>query len=141
MSTYAHGSRTLSHENSHLLVPNMKWLGIRSRDIVNSVNSEECKGLLRLSGRDRHKGRTMLENNAVLWEEGKEGEWRRELQVMLMVNFKAEMEILAEREGGVVGWVEGMLMRHERHSSRMVVDGDEDTTTIGSDDNDDLDRL
>jgi len=96
--------------------------------------------VLRLSGRDRHKARKMLENNVVLGEEGRESEWRREVQVMLMLNVKAEMEVLAEREGGVVGWVEGRLLVHERHESRMVVDDEDDVMTTGSDDDDDLGR-
>lgn len=39
-----------------------------------------------------------------------ENVWRRELQVMLMLNVKAEMEILADRQGGVKGWVEEKLL-------------------------------
>lgn len=140
MSTYKHGSWNLSHESSQLLVPGIQWLGVRSCDIVSSADGEEYKGVLRLSGRDRHKARKMLENNVVLGEEGRESEWRREVQVMLMLNVKAEMEVLAEREGGVVGWVEGRLLVHERHESRMVVDDEDDVMTTGSDDDDDLGR-
>lgn len=139
MSTYKHGSWNLSHENSQSLAPDVQWLGIQSSDIISNANNEEDKGLLRLSGRDRNKARKMLENNAVLWEGGREVEWRRELQVMLMLNVKAEMEILAERDGGVTGWVEDKLSLHDRQSSRMIVD-DDDATTTGSDDDDDLDR-
>jgi len=116
----------------------MRWLGIQSSDIMRGAKGEGDKGLLRLSGRDRKKARKMLENNAVLREDGRESEWRREVQVMLMLNVKAEMEILSERDGGVAGWVERKLLEYQGPPSRMVVDDDDGT--IGSSDDDDLDR-
>lgn len=126
MSTYKHGSWNLSHESSQLLVPCIQWLGIRSADIIMSVeNRDEEKGLLKLSGRDRHKATKMLENSAVFREDGEEIEWRRELQVMLMLNVKAEMEALAEREGGVAGWVEGQLLEQSKALLRTEEDFDE----------------
>ncbi len=88
----------------------MRWMGIRSKDVLERRNGEECKGLLRLSARDRKKAVKMLENSEWLKEEGVEGEWRRELQIMLMLNVKAEMEVLSERTGGVEGWVEERLL-------------------------------
>ena len=39
----------------------------------------------------------------------REEEWKRELQVMLMIGFKAEIEILSERLGGLEGWAERKL--------------------------------
>jgi meiotic recombination protein SPO11 len=35
--------------------------------------------------------------------------WRRELQVMLMLNVKAEMQILEQRDEGLRGWLDGKL--------------------------------
>ena len=112
MSTYKHGSFKLSHENVNLNVPSIQWLGIQSRDVLAENGLDEYNGLLRLSARDRKKAADMLEKSEVLQEGGKEEEWRRELQVMLMLNVKAEMEILAEREGGVKGWVEEKLLEN-----------------------------
>ena len=88
----------------------MRWMGIQSKDILERRTGEECKGLLRLSGRDRKKAVKMLENSEWLKEGGVEGEWRRELQVMLMLNVKAEMEVLGERVGGLEGWVDERLL-------------------------------
>jgi meiotic recombination protein SPO11 len=110
MSNYKHGSYNLSHKNEHLNVPGIRWLGIKSSDIVNEADGTEARGLLRLSGRDRKKAVKMLENGRVLQEGGGEAEWRRELQVMLMLHVKAEMEILSERQGGVEEWVEENLV-------------------------------
>lgn len=110
MSTYKHGSLKLSHENANLNVPSIQWLGVQSRDVLAGSGHGEYSSLLRLSARDRKKAADMLERNEVLQEGGTEEEWRRELQVMLMLNVKAEMEVLAEREGGVKGWVEEKLL-------------------------------
>ncbi len=110
MSTYKYGSVKLSHENARLNVPSVQWLGIQSRDVIPRNGEDEYSGLLRLSARDRKKAADMLEKSEVLQEGGKEDEWRRELQVMLMSNVKAEMEILAEREGGLKDWVEERLL-------------------------------
>lgn len=85
-------------------------MGIQSKDVLERSNGEEYNGLLRLSGRDRKKAVKMLENSEWLREGGVEREWRRELQVMLMLNVKAEMEVLSERSGGVEGWVEERLL-------------------------------
>ena len=111
MSTYKYGSLKLIHENAGLNVPSIQWLGIQSRDILAGNQHDEYSGLLRLSARDRKKAADMLERSEVLQEGGgMEKVWRRELQVMLMLNLKAEMEVLADRQGGVKGWVEERLL-------------------------------
>ena len=107
MSTYKHGSLKLSHENA-LNIPSITWLGIRSRDTISNGEGAEGRGLLRLTVRDRKKAMKMLE-----WEilqEEREPEWRAEVQRMLLLGVKAEMEILGMRTGGVEGWVEGKLL-------------------------------
>jgi len=109
MSTYKHGSWTLSHENANLNVPSMRWLGLQSRELLDGTTGGLNDGLLQLTMRDRKKAMKMLERP--LLDEGGEGkEWRRELQVMLMLGVKAEMEILADRAGGICGWVEERLL-------------------------------
>lgn len=111
MSTYKYGSLNLSHENADLNAPSIQWLGIRSRDVLAGNGEQgEYGGLQRLSARDRKKAADMLERGEGLQEGGAEEEWRRELQVMLMLNVKAEMEILGERQGGVTGWVKEKLL-------------------------------
>lgn len=112
MSTYKHGSFNLSHENVNLNSPSIQWLGIQSQDVLAGNGEDEYTGLLRLSARDRKKAADMLAKSEFLQENGEETQWRRELQVMLMLNVKAEMEILAEREGGVKRWVEEKLIEN-----------------------------
>ena len=112
MSTYKHGSFTLSHENAGLNTPSIQWLGIRAGDVLSRTGQDDYHGLLTLSARDRKKAVDMLERMEPLQESGMEEEWRRELQVMLMLNVKAEMEVLAEREGGVKQWVDEKLLEN-----------------------------
>ena len=112
MFTYKYGSYKLSHENDKLRVPSMQWLGVKSEEIHNYIDSatdHNVEGLLRLSIRDRKKALKMLEKNAAFDENNGEQEWRREIQVMLTLNVKAEMEIVAQRAGGVEAWVERKL--------------------------------
>lgn len=109
MSTYKHGSWNLSHESAKLRVSSLRWLGVKSADLCGAEMLGDSAGLLRLSHRDRKKATKMLEWN-IMKENGLETEWRTELQVMLMLNFKAEMEFLGELEGGIEKWVEEKLV-------------------------------
>ncbi|TGO86400.1 hypothetical protein BPOR_0307g00090 [Botrytis porri] len=91
MSTYKHGSVALAHENENLSVPSMLWLGFRSKDMMQG--GKENEGLLTLTERDRRLAVKMLQRD-VCQEDGDEDEWRREIQVMLMLNKKAEIQII-----------------------------------------------
>ncbi|KAI4091532.1 MAG: hypothetical protein LQ339_008103 [Xanthoria mediterranea] len=116
MSTYKHGSANLAHENANVRCSTLRWLGVKSGDLniatsntgLSDDDADDIKGLLRLSKRDRKKAVGML-GQGICDEHGVEQEWRRELQVMLMVSLKAEMEILSQRPGGIERWVEDRL--------------------------------
>lgn len=99
MSTYKYGSTAFSHQN--LTVPSIRWLGVQSADIIPSEDFEKV-GLLRLSGRDRRLASRMLGRG--VFQKGGVG-WRRELQVMLMLNCKAEIQILSSEDPGLEGWL------------------------------------
>jgi meiotic recombination protein SPO11 len=45
----------------------------------------------------------------VFAENGIEIEWRNELQTMLILNVKAEMQVFEERDGGLALWLKGEL--------------------------------
>lgn len=106
MSTYKYGSVALAHENANLAVPSIRWLGVRINDIVQDASDKT--GLLKLSNRDRRIATRMLEKE-ILEEEGTEPEWRRELQVMLLLNVKAEIQILSSAEG-LEAWLDEKLL-------------------------------
>lgn len=115
MSTYKHGSFTLSHENANLKTPTIRWLGVKSEDLpINNQgggwDDSERIGFLRLCRQDRKKAVKILGKEHCN-EDGPEYEWRRELQTMLMLNIKVEMEILSERKGGLEKWVEERLFQ------------------------------
>lgn len=122
MSTYKYGSAALAHCNERLAVPEVRWLGVKSDDIMchgntlsrdNDLNEvasgqKDRVGLLRITPRDRRIARGMLGRE--MWgEEGRETVWRRELQVMLMLNVKAEIQILSQTSGGLEGWLNERL--------------------------------
>lgn len=107
LSTYKHGSIALPHENKYLTMESISWLGIRSKDLPKDGNAIQVQALLKLSSRDRHKASRMLERDPFM-EGGKEPEWRREVQVLLMLNIKAEIQLLEAQDGGLHSW----LARH-----------------------------
>jgi len=104
MSTYKHGSFSLAHENAALNVASIRWLGLRSPQPTSAVSVHQDQGMLRLSARDRRKASKMLERE-VFAECGPEPEWRREVQVMLVLNLKAEIQLLETRPGGLTKWL------------------------------------
>ena len=111
MSTYKYGSHTLSHENEHLSIPSLRWLGIRSNDIRTSIlhsTGHDNNGLLTLSTTDRRRAISMLLNNAAL-AENREADWRREMQLMLMLGVKAEMEIIERGDVDIAQWLADRL--------------------------------
>lgn len=110
MATYKYGSVAFAHENRNLNVPGLHWLGLRLADVVAGAGPLGDDTLLRLTKRDRKKAIAMLSKNPVWEADGPEPEWRVELQRMLMLNVKAEMEILYDMEGGLTGWLDRKLV-------------------------------
>lgn len=123
LSTYKYGSYRLAHEDiapkdkPALSLPDIHWLGVRSEHISRTPTNEcdtsasalpELQGLMRLTVRDRTKAIQMLKWDLCA-EDGLEQGWRRELQTMLMLNFKAELQILDELPGGLVPWLSNEL--------------------------------
>lgn len=121
MCTYKYGSTALAHEGNSIKVPSIRWLGVRSVDIFSlsavepevpqTANVHQSEGLLSLSYRDRRKASRMLCKQPCL-EDGPQNELRRELQVVLMLNLKAELELLESEDGGLGGWLLGQLSAH-----------------------------
>lgn len=120
MSVYKHGSWNLSHEDQNHNVPAICWLGPKIEDLLftndegdgydsRMVSDSDSAGLLRLSLRDRRRAVGMMKKNS-LKKNGQDREWKRELQVMLMLGLKAEMEVLGNRNKGLEGWVERKLI-------------------------------
>lgn len=106
ISTYKFGSRAHARENSKLNTPELQRLGLCTSDVVSGADSLGDDTFISLTPRDRRKAVAMLNNSPVWAVDGPEPEWRAELQQMLMLNLKAETEILYQREGGLEGWID-----------------------------------
>ncbi|KAJ5191493.1 uncharacterized protein N7498_010478 [Penicillium cinerascens] len=113
LSTYKYGSLAHLHDNASLNIPNLQWLGLKVSDAITTSAASGSDGLLTLTFRDRKKIVAMLRNNPVLANDGPEAEWRMELQRMLMLNIKAEIELMYDREGGLEMWIDRRMFRQE----------------------------
>lgn len=113
MSTYKYGSLAHLHENARLSIPGLQWLGLKVSDAVMGSEVAGSDALLPLTARDRKKIVAMLRNSPVLAHNGPELEWRTELQRMLMMNVKAEIEMLYDRDGGLEVWIDRKMFRQE----------------------------
>ncbi|KAK8164752.1 Spo11/DNA topoisomerase VI subunit A [Phyllosticta citrichinensis] len=117
LSTYKYGSNSLAHETANLSNPNIQWLGVKMASVVPVEGDDTWNepnpsihgelGLMRLSLRDRRKATKMLENS--IFDNDAAAEWKRELQMMLVLNVKAEIEILESRQGGLARWLQQHL--------------------------------
>ncbi|OOF94377.1 hypothetical protein ASPCADRAFT_398009 [Aspergillus carbonarius ITEM 5010] len=110
MATYKYGSVAFAHENRNLNIPDLHWLGLRTSDVTAGADPHGDDALIHLTGRDRKKAIAMLGKNPVWAADGPEQEWRAELQQMLMLNVKAETEILYDGDGGLVGWLDRRMV-------------------------------
>jgi len=106
LSTYKYGSRKLAHESADLQLPQLQWLGLRSKHIFSTVPGEQNEqGLLTLSTRDRRKATLMLGWDVLVDDD----EICDELRTMLMLNVKAELQILDGTPNGIVNLLENGL--------------------------------
>ncbi|KAJ8103966.1 Spo11/DNA topoisomerase VI subunit A [Lipomyces tetrasporus] len=95
MCTYKFGSRAMAHENSHLTAIQMEWVG------VNVLEYED--GWTKLSVADRKKALKML---SLPWmETDAANAMRLELQRMLFLGRKAEMNVVGTDADGVIAYL------------------------------------
>lgn len=109
MSTYKYGSIAHLHENADLNVPSIEWLGLHTSEVAAATQDAGDSSIMPLSSRDRKKATAMLTRTPVFSDDGPEPKWREELQRMLMMNSKIEIEIMYERPGGIEGWLDKRL--------------------------------
>jgi meiotic recombination protein SPO11 len=105
LSTYKYGSKALAHETSHMCLLQIQWLGLRSEHVLSAEATHADQGLLTLTARDRKKARSMLAWQVLAGDE----DLRRELQVTLMLNFKAELQLLDATSDGMSKLLESSL--------------------------------
>lgn len=107
ISTYKYGSKALTHENAELIVPTLRWLGVKSKDLLHGETSADESSLMPLTSQDRKMAMQMLGRPA--FSEDFEPEWMKELQSMLMLDMKAEIQLLDRREGGLATWLKAAI--------------------------------
>ncbi|KIX09707.1 uncharacterized protein Z518_00788 [Rhinocladiella mackenziei CBS 650.93] len=120
LKCYLYGSKNLAQEHN-CNTPELKWLGLKVEDVVSFGHPDEPSMLL--TTRDRITAISMLASEE--WRDGSGAvlpdlrETMAELQRMLMLNRKAEIQILDERKGGLQDWL-----------VRKLGDGSKDITVV-----------
>ncbi|KAJ4306620.1 endodeoxyribonuclease [Collariella sp. IMI 366227] len=158
MRTYKYGSRRLDHEEN-ATIPSLRWLGIRSDDILSAADKDEGYGIslsqssqdatsqesiaysfddseterpakrarlsktntpsdsvLALTQADRKKAVEILREVAATGEVNVYGlDQRQELQRMLMLNIKAEIQAV-DNYGDIADWLDRKLSMYKMFS-------------------------
>lgn len=102
MSTYRNGSIAISSDSVELCVPQMQWLGLGHEHLFScGDDAHATQGLLELTQRDRRKATVMLERSQFNNEDAEDCAYTRALQTMLMLNLKAELQLLESQPSGM----------------------------------------
>lgn len=114
MQIYRQGSQSLPHEHA-CNVPEMRWLGVRIHDVLPHLQDDGSTP--KLTARDRRKAVVMLERLRMESEDKVDMQCRIELQRMLALNIKAEIQILEDRNDGLEGWLRKALRKQLSRSN------------------------
>ncbi|KEF51453.1 uncharacterized protein A1O9_12370 [Exophiala aquamarina CBS 119918] len=106
LKCYLYGSKRSAREQS-CIAPEMTWIGLKSEDLMAITGAGNS--WLTLSMRDRNAATSMLNSGEWKDEEGQLlpglRDCHAELQRMLWLNRKAEIQILDKLEGGLYAWL------------------------------------
>lgn len=107
MMTYKNGSKALAHESAKHCAPGLRWLGLHSKHVLlQKTDAQAEQGVLHLTSRDRTKAIKLLGD---LGEDEGEAGRRRELQAMLMLSLKAELQLLDAVRNGLLDMLNAQL--------------------------------
>jgi len=107
MQTFRKGSIALAHEQAST-VPEMRWLGVKLDDVTAGAADDEPLLPLTLVDRDRI---TAMLTRQVADADTVQQQCFAELQKMLVLNVKAEIQLLDDRPGGLVHWLEERIWK------------------------------
>lgn len=99
LSVYKCGSAAMAHENHRLAVNGVRWLGIWPNDIPSYC-------WLTMSKHDRKKAKKLLQLPWIRITP----KWTSELQRMLFLNAKAEIQAMANQTGGLERYLERIII-------------------------------
>ena len=85
----------MAHEGDRARTPSLQWLGCHSDDMVGHSDQSRNVGICQMSQRDQKKAVNMLQW-PFMAEDWIEPRWRRELQIMLMLGHKFEIEMIED---------------------------------------------
>jgi meiotic recombination protein SPO11 len=111
MSTYKYGSLAHLHKNAELSLPPLQWLGLKIADAADETQNSSGELSFFLAARDRKKIVSMLRRSPIWASDGVEPEWCAELQRMLMLNVKVEIEKLYDDGGSLEEWIDRKMFR------------------------------
>jgi len=106
LKCYRYGSKKMAQEHG-CNIPEMKWIGLKAEDVTRKGQADNAS--MPLSMRDRAIALSMLTSGE--WRDGSGTllpgleECTAELQLMLMLNRKAEIQILDESGNGLEDWL------------------------------------
>mmetsp|Transcript_17061 Transcript_17061/g.33375 ORF Transcript_17061/g.33375 Transcript_17061/m.33375 type:complete len:449 (-) Transcript_17061:1500-2846(-) len=89
LSVYMSGSKNMAYDANSLTCPDIKWLGVRPSDLDRYKIPAECR--LELTDQDRKTGEALLKEDFIK----KNPEWVKELNIMLKMKKKAEIQALS----------------------------------------------
>lgn len=89
LSVYMTGSKNMSYDSAHLTTPDIKWLGVRPSDLETYNIPEQCR--LDMTEHDMRTGRDLMKEEFII----KNPDWLRELELMLKMKKKAEIQALS----------------------------------------------
>lgn len=110
LKCYLYGSKTLAHEQECNL-PEMKWIGLRYHHLLQTSHDSNMASYL--TPRDRAVAVSILDSHEWRDEFGQVlpclADCHVELQRMLLLNRKAEIQALDDLEGGVMTFLTEMM--------------------------------
>jgi meiotic recombination protein SPO11 len=95
MSVYCVGSRAMAHDAKNLSVPTLRWLGVLPSDLARYNLPKSAR--IPLGPRDTQKITSLLQREYIRGNAA----WRRELELMAKLGYKAEVESLQSGHQGL----------------------------------------
>lgn len=95
LRVYSVGSKALSFEAANLAVPNIKWMGLLPSDLLPESEFQIPKHThIKMTKSDERRTKLLLEEEFVR----RKPEWRKELEILLNLEVKAEIQALNARD-------------------------------------------
>lgn len=115
MRMFKYGSRSLGHE-ANARVSGLQWLGVRMDDVLGTSatppSGHSTDSMVALTGNDRKTAQRILGNITSNTQEeldAEQSEQVRELQLMLMLNLKAEIQAIDDM-GDLSTWLDNKMV-------------------------------